>query len=41
MIYLPDTLIDQLLLDDIQYGDLTTRALGLQSQMIRQIQRWR
>ncbi|MEX0425277.1 ModD protein [Providencia rettgeri] len=33
MIYVPDTLIDQLLLDDIQYGDLTTRALGLQSQM--------
>ncbi|WP_265497751.1 ModD protein [Providencia rustigianii] len=32
MIYLPDALIDQLLLDDIQYGDLTTRALGLQSQ---------
>lgn len=33
MIYLPDTLIDQLLLDDIQYGDLTTRALGLHSQL--------
>lgn len=33
MIYVPDTLIDQLLLDDIQYGDLTTRALGLQSQL--------
>lgn len=33
MIYVPDALIDQLLLDDIQYGDLTTRALGLQSQM--------
>ncbi|VEB63431.1 molybdenum transport protein ModD [Providencia rustigianii] len=32
MIYLPDALIDQLLLDDVQYGDLTTRALGLQSQ---------
>lgn len=33
MIYVPDALIDQLLLDDIQYGDLTTRALGLQSQL--------
>ncbi|WP_374447624.1 ModD protein [Providencia sp.] len=33
MIYLPDALIDQLLLDDIQYGDLTTRALGLHSQL--------
>lgn len=32
MIYLPDSLIDQLLLDDIQYGDLTTRSLGLQTQ---------
>ncbi|MGO2304102.1 MAG: ModD protein [Providencia sp.] len=32
MIYLPDSLIDQLLLDDIQYGDLTTRSLGLHSQ---------
>ncbi|HHR5882878.1 TPA: ModD protein [Providencia alcalifaciens] len=32
MIYLPDTLIDQLLLDDIQYGDLTSRALGLHTQ---------
>lgn len=32
MIYLPDSLIDQLLLDDIQYGDLTTRSLGLHHQ---------
>lgn len=32
MIHLPDTLIDQLLLDDIQYGDLTSRALGLHTQ---------
>ena len=32
MIYLSDALIDQLLLDDIQYGDLTTRSLGLHSQ---------
>lgn len=33
MIYLPDSLIDQLLLDDIQYGDLTTRSLGLHHQL--------
>ncbi len=26
MIYLSDSLIDELLLDDIRYGDLTTRA---------------
>lgn len=32
MIYVPDALIDQLLLDDIQYGDLTSRALGLHTQ---------
>lgn len=32
MIYLPDSLIDQLLLDDIQYGDLTTRSLRLHHQ---------
>lgn len=32
MIYLPDSLIDQLLLDDLQYGDLTTRSLGLHTQ---------
>lgn len=32
MIYIPDALIDQLLLDDIQYGDLTSRALGLDHQ---------
>lgn len=32
MIYLPDSFIDQLLLDDIQYGDLTTRSLGLHTQ---------
>ena len=32
MIYIPDALIDQLLLDDIQYGDLTSRTLGLDHQ---------
>lgn len=32
MIYLADSFIDQLLLDDIQYGDLTTRSLGLKNQ---------
>lgn len=32
MIYISDNFIDQLLLDDIQYGDLTTRSLGLQHQ---------
>ncbi|NIH21150.1 ModD protein [Providencia heimbachae] len=32
MIYLSDSLIDELLLDDIRYGDLTTRSLGLQAQ---------
>ncbi|EKT53125.1 ModD protein [Providencia sneebia] len=32
MIYISDNFIDQLLLDDIQYGDLTTRSLGLQRQ---------
>ncbi|MFC3394062.1 ModD protein [Brenneria rubrifaciens] len=30
MIYLPETFLDQLLLEDIQYGDLTTRALGIE-----------
>ncbi|ELZ5941059.1 ModD protein [Providencia stuartii] len=32
MIYLSDSIIDQLLLDDILYGDLTTRSLGLHNQ---------
>lgn len=30
MIYIPDAFLDQLLLEDIQYGDLTTRALGIE-----------
>lgn len=29
MIYIPDSYLDQLLLEDLQYGDLTTRALGI------------
>lgn len=29
MIYFPDSLLDQLLLEDINQGDLTTRALGI------------
>lgn len=33
MFYVPDTFLDQLLLDDIQYGDLTTRALGIGHQV--------
>ena len=32
MIYLSDAFIDQLLLDDIQYGDLTTQALNIGTQ---------
>lgn len=30
MIYIPDAFLDQLLQEDIQYGDLTTRALGIE-----------
>lgn len=29
MIYIPDAYLDQLLQEDIQYGDVTTRALGI------------
>ncbi|AOR63466.1 ModD protein [Pectobacterium wasabiae] len=29
MMYIPDAYLDQLLLEDIQYGDITTRALGI------------
>ncbi|MEQ5226717.1 ModD protein [Proteus cibi] len=32
MIYYPDAFLDNLLMEDIQYGDLTSRALALQAQ---------
>ncbi|WP_218965962.1 hypothetical protein, partial [Snodgrassella communis] len=32
MFYLSDAELDRLLLDDIAYGDLTTRALGIGQQ---------
>lgn len=33
MIYYPDAFLDNLLMEDIQYGDLTSRALNLQTQL--------
>ena len=32
MIYYSDAFLDSLLLEDIHYGDLTTRALGIGTQ---------
>lgn len=37
MIYIPDSLLDRWLLDDIQGGDLTTRALGLATRAGRMV----
>lgn len=33
MIYYPDTFLDNLLMEDIQYGDLTSRALNISNQL--------
>ncbi len=33
MIYYPDAFLDNLLLEDIQYGDLTCRALNINHQL--------
>ena len=33
MIYIPDNLLDYLLLEDINMGDLTTRCLGLEKRL--------
>lgn len=33
MIYYPDTFLDNLLMEDIQYGDLTSRALNISDQL--------